>query len=795
MKISLNWIKDYIPELKYDSIEDLKKQMVKTGLDIESFDSESEKFENFIVAEVISTEKHPDADKLTICKVNTGSEQLDVICGAPNVAKGQKVCFARIGAVIPLNEMEIKKTKIRGVTSNGMICSEDELGLSDDHTGIMVLDNKAVPGMKFSDYIGANDYIIEIGVTPNRGDLLSHFGMAREIAAATGFKFVKPEIHVKESEEKSSDNIKITIENTEYCKRFTGRVVKNVEIKESPEWLKKYLTSLGLRPRNNIVDITNFVMLETGQPLHAFDYDRINGKEIIVKLGKKGDKFITLDSKERELNEYSLMVCDAKGPSAIAGVMGGEFSEITDNTKNVFIESAYFDPVCIRKNSKLLGLSTDASQRFERGVDIENVVYASNRAAQLMQELAGGQVCSGLVDANPEPFKKLLVELRPEKASELLGKDISENEIINLLDSINIKLAEKSGGKLYFEIPEFRREDIQREIDLTEEVARLYGYDNFDSVYKFNLDLTANTDYNDGYLKFRDFVKDYLIGKGFNEIISYSQQDERYVKHFSGNFVSIENPNSVEMNAMRTNLLHGILNTMKLNYNRSGKDVSLKLFEIGKVFTNPGDRFEEYENLCFAVSAKSDYSGFDIEEREFDVFDFKGEVQQFLTKLNLENFEYIYYNVNENKFSDVIIDGETAGNLYFLENDDFLEKGQKVFAAEFRFEVLYNKYKPGVKYREINKYPSVKRDLSIVADNSVGYGLIEKSLVKNAGKNLKNIRVFDIYKDNKLGDDKKSIALSLEFNSEDKTLTDEEVNKYIAKIVSGLDKELKIKLR
>lgn len=795
MKISLNWIKDYIPELKYDSIEDLKKQMVKTGLDIESFDSESEKFENFIVAEVISTEKHPDADKLTICKVNTGSEQLDVICGAPNVAKGQKVCFARIGAVIPLNEMEIKKTKIRGVTSNGMICSEDELGLSDDHTGIMVLDNKAVSGMKFSDYIGANDYIIEIGVTPNRGDLLSHFGMAREIAAATGCKFVKPEIHVTESEEKSSDNIKITIENTEYCKRFTGRVVKNVEIKESPEWLKKYLTSLGLRPRNNIVDITNFVMLETGQPLHAFDYDRINGKEIIVKLGKKGDKFITLDSKERELNEYSLMVCDAKGPSAIAGVMGGEFSEITDNTKNVFIESAYFDPVCIRKNSKLLGLSTDASQRFERGVDIENVVYASNRAAQLMQELAGGQVCSGLVDANPEPFKKLLVELRPEKASELLGKDISENEIINLLDSINIKLAEKSGGKLYFEIPEFRREDIQREIDLTEEVARLYGYDNFDSVYKFNLDLTANTDYNDGYLKFRDFVKDYLIGKGFNEIISYSQQDERYVKHFSGNFVSIENPNSVEMNAMRTNLLHGILNTMKLNYNRSGKDVSLKLFEIGKVFTNPGDRFEEYENLCFAVSAKSDYSGFDIEEREFDVFDFKGEVQQFLTKLNLENFEYIYYNVNENKFSDVIIDGETAGNLYFLENDDFLEKGQKVFAAEFRFEVLYNKYKPGVKYREINKYPSVKRDLSIVADNSVGYGLIEKSLVKNAGKNLKNIRVFDIYKDNKLGDDKKSIALSLEFNSEDKTLTDEEVNKYIAKIVSGLDKELKIKLR
>jgi phenylalanyl-tRNA synthetase beta chain len=795
MKISLNWIKNYLPELKYDSIEDLKKRMVKTGLDIESFDSESEKFKNFIVAEVLSAEKHPDADKLTICKVSTGTEELDVICGAPNVEKGQKVCFAKIGAVIPLNGMEIKKTKIRGVTSYGMICAEDELGLSDDHTGIMILDSNAVVGMKFSDYIGANDFIIEIGVTPNRGDLLSHFGMAREIAAATGCKFVKPDIYIKESEEKSSDYIKISIENTEYCRRFTGRVVKNVEIKESPDWLKKYLTSLGLRPRNNIVDITNFVMLETGQPLHAFDYDKINGKEIIVKLGKKGDKFITLDSKERELNEYSLMVCDAKGPSAIAGVMGGEFSEITDNTKNVFIESAYFDPVCIRKNSKLLGLSTDASLRFERGVDIDNVTFASDRAAQLMQELANGKVCAGLVDTYPKPFEKLYVQLRPEKVSEILGKDISENEITGLLESIYLKLSEKSPAGLKFEIPEFRREDIRREIDLIEEVARLYGYDNFENDYNFNLDLTTDVDYNDGYLKFRDLVKNYFIGRGFNEIISYSQQDEKYVKSFSENYVVIENPNSVEMNVMRTNLLCGIINTMKLNYNRSGKDVSLKLFELGKVFGNSGNKFREFENLCFAISAKSDYNGFDIKEREFDVFDFKGEVQQFLTKLNLENFELIYYNVNEKRFSDVIVDGETAGNLYFFDNGDFLEKGQKVFAAEFRFEVLYNKYKPGIKYREINRYPSVKRDLSIVADNRVGYSLIEKSLLNNAGKNLKTIKIFDIYKDYKLGEDKKSIALSLEFNSEDKTLTDEEVNKYIEKIVSGLDKELNIKLR
>lgn len=795
MKISLNWIKNYIPELKFSSIEDLKKQMVKIGLDIESFDSESEKYENFIVAEVIHAEKHPDADKLTICKIDTGSEKLDVICGASNVEKGQKVCFAKIGAVIPQNRMEIRKTKIRGVTSFGMICAEDELGLSDDHSGIMVLDKNAQSGIKFSDYIGANDYLIEIGVTPNRGDLLSHFGMAREIAAATGFEFVKPDVHFEESDEKSSELIKISIESKQYCKRFTGRVVKNVKIVESPVWLKKYLTSVGLRPRNNIVDITNFVMLETGQPLHAFDYDKINGKEIIIKLGEKGDKFITLDSKERELNEYSMMVCDAKGPSAIAGVMGGEFSEITDNTKNVFIESAYFDPVCIRKNSKLLGLSTDASQRFERGVDIENVVYASNRAAQLMQELAGGQVCRGLVDEYPEPFVKLNVNLRPEKAVEILGKNISENEIVNLLESIGIKLTEKSNKKLCFEIPEFRREDIHREIDLVEEIARLYGYDNFENQYNFNLDLTANSDYNDGFLKFRNFVKEYFIGRGFNEIISYSQQDEKNIKRFSEDFVGIENPNSVEMNAMRVNLLYGILNAMKLNYNRSGKDVSLKLFELGKVFRNLKGKFTEFENLCFAISAKSDYDGFDISDREFDIFDLKGEIRQFLTRINLENFELFYYNVNEKRFSDVIINGETAGYVYFLDSDESLEKGQKVFAAEFNLDVLYNNYIPGIKFKEINKFPPVKRDLSIVANQKTGYDEIDKIIRKNAGINLKLIKIFDIYKDIKLGEDKKSIALSLEFNSDDKTLTDEEVNKYIGKIVKGLDKELNIKLR
>jgi len=795
MKISLNWIKNYIPDLKYESIDELRKRMIAIGLDIESFESESEKFNNFIVAEVLTTEKHPDADKLTICKINTGEDEVEVICGASNVKAGQKVCFAKIGALIPSNGMEIKKTKIRGVLSSGMICAEDELGLSDDHSGILVLDSKAKVGTKFSDYINYNDYLIEIGVTPNRGDLLSHFGMAREIAASTGSTFVRKEINLKESSEKTTDNIKISIEDVQYCKRFTGRIVRNLKIGDSPEWLKKHLLAIGLRPRNNIVDITNFIMFETGQPLHAFDYDKIIGKEIIVRLGKAGEKFITLDSKERILNEYSLMVCDAKSTSAIAGVMGGEYSEITDSTVNVFIESAYFDPVCIRKNSKLLGLSTDASQRFERGVDINNVVYASDRAAQLMQQIAGGEILKGIVDVYPEKFTPLTVNLRPEKVNNVLGVDILENDIITLLESIDIKLIDKNADFLSFDIPEFRRVDISREIDLIEEVARLYGYDNIHPSYLFNLDLSSNVDYNDDFLRFKDKIKNYFIGRGYNEIISYSQQDERKITEFSENYVIVDNPNSVEMNVMRVNLLYGMLEAMKLNYNNTGRDTSLKLFELGKVFLDRGKNFTEIEKLCFAVSTKYDYTGFDVKERDFDIFDYKGEVEQFLSKLNLENFELFYYYADGNKVFDVKIERENAGNVYIIEKNNFVEKGQVVYAGEFYLDVLFDKYNSNVKYIEVNKYPSVKRDLSLVINDEMKYTDIEKCIKKNAGKDLKNLSIFDIYRDKKLGSGNKSLSLSFEFNSNDKTLTDDEVGRYMTKIIKGLEKELNIKLR
>lgn len=799
MKISLNWIKQYLSELNSIPFDELHSKMISSGMDIESIEFESEKFRNIIVAEVMSKEKHPDADKLSVCKVNTGTEILNIVCGAENVAAGQKVVLAKIGAFMPGAGFEIKKSKIRGQISEGMICAEDELGLSSDHSGIMVLSPDAPVGIDFADYSGHNDIIIDIGVTPNRGDMLSHFGMAREFAAIINSKIKLPKIELHPTGESVSDYIKISVNEPQYCKRFIGRVVRDVNIKESPEWLKKYLTAIGLRPKNNIVDITNFVMMETGQPLHAFDYDKIRGREIIVRCAKAGEKFITLDGKERILNENSLMVCDAEKPSSIAGIMGGEESEITESTKNVFIESAYFDPVCIRKNSKALGLITDSSQRFERGVDIDMVDYASGRCAMLIEGLADGKVTNGKVDVYPEKFKDVHVPIRASRAEEIIGINFSEEKIISLLESIEIDFCRKEDDKLIFLIPNWRREDLMREIDLIEEVARLYGYERIPASEVFNMDISSHFDYGEEKLDFISHIKDYLIGRGFNEIITYSQQDERKIGFFSDNYVRIENPNSIEMNVMRVNLLYGMLKTMGLNRNLSGKDDSLKLFEVGRVFSDNDNKFSESNHLCFGLSGKCDVQSFDVKDREFDIYDLKGELEMFMNKINIENYFLNYYNaVGEDcKIADVLINNETAGSIYiFFEDDEhFVEKDQKAYLAEFDTDKLFSSGSGIRQYSEINKFPSVKRDLAFLCPESIKYDEIRKQVYQSGGKILSNVKLFDIYKDEKLGKGVKSIALSLEFVSKEKTLTDEEVNKQIEKIKKALEKNSGLQIR
>lgn len=797
MKISLNWIKRLIPDLKIESYDDFFKRMVEIGLDIESIEYEGDKFKNFVIGEVIETQKHPNADKLTICKVNTGNEVLNIVCGASNVRTGQKVCVAKIGAIIPNGGFEIKKNKLRGELSEGMICAEDELGLSADHTGIMVLNEKAEVGSLFSEYIGANDYFIEIGVTPNRGDLFSQIGMAREIAGAFGLKTKLPEIDFKEIDEKASDNIQIEIDSKEYCKRFTGRIVRNIEIKESPEWLKKAIESVGLRPINNIVDITNYVMMETGQPLHAFDYDKIAGKKIIVKTAKEGEKFITLDSKERILNLNSLMVCDAEKPIGIAGIMGGEFSEISEKTKNVLIEVAYFDPVCIRKNSKKLGLQTDASQRFERGVDIDNILYVSKRTASLIQKVAGGEILQGVVDNYPETFKPLEVSIRAKRCSSICGIEFSEDKIISLLNGIEILFIRKEEDKLWFSIPEFRREDIQREIDLIEEVIRLYGYANIECDYNSKVDVSIHTDYDDNFLKFTKETRNYFVGRGFNEIITYSQQDDKKISLFNKDLVLLENPNSVVMNSMRVNLAYGMLSTIATNYNNLGKDISLKLFEIGKVFSRDENKFKEEYVYCFALTGETDKNSFDEVHKHFDYIDIKGELEMLLSKMNIENYEIIYY-YEDNLFFEIKKNDKVLGRIYNFDASSLSKNigiENDVYIVEIFADIVFEFSIKKLEYSELSKYPSVKRDIAVIGDSSIKFKEIYDIIKASGGKLLNKIELFDIYTGDKIGAGKKSLAFSLEFLSYDKTLTDEEISKQINKIVKNLEQKLNLQLR
>jgi phenylalanyl-tRNA synthetase beta chain len=568
-----------------------------------------------------------------------------------------------------------------------------------------------------------------------------------------------------------------------------------VKITDSPEWLKKRILSIGLRPRNNIVDITNFVMFETGQPLHSFDYEKIRKKGIVVKTANEGDKFTTLDGKERILNSKSLMVCDKEGYSAIAGIMGGEFSEITEDTKNIFLESAYFDPVCVRKNSKNLGLQTDASQRFERGVDIDIVEYASNRASSLIQEIAGGEVLEGLIDVYPEKFEKLFVGITAEKTSKILGKKFTKEKIKELLEKIEIAFVKEENSELIFEIPEFRRYDLTREIDLIEEVARLYGYDNLESDFRFCIDTTSHRDYEDEFRKFVKNIRSYFIGRGFNEIITYSQQDKNKVEQFSENYVSIENPNSVEMNTMRINLEYGMLDVIKKNFNFSGTGIPLRLFEIGKVFLERDEKYTEKNILSFAISGKFDFLSFNSEERVFDFFDLKGETDMLMSKLNLENCKYIYYNeqnklcfvLNNEEFGVIKQVNKSHNDLFELEND--------VYIAEFDLNILFKNSGLNKFFNKISKFPSVKRDLAIVVNDDVKYNDLEEHIKESAGKLLNSVSLFDIYTGEKIGRGKKSMTFTLEFLSGEKTLTDNEINITVNKILKSLNKKLSAELR
>lgn len=647
MKISLNWLREYLDITLPVNVNDIVDGMTNLGIEVESVENQAETLKNFVIGKVIERSKHPNADKLSVCKVDAGTgEILNIVCGALNVDSGQTVCVALVGAVIPNGGFEIKKAKLRGEVSEGMICSAKELNLGDDHSGIMVLDTDLPKGTPFSDYLKKNDVVFETGITPNRGDLLSHFGIARELGALIDKKISEPRPDVKVSGNELKGKIEVVIENPYACRRYCGILVEGIKVGESPAWLKDRLSAVGLRPINNIVDITNFVMMECGQPLHAFDYNKIGGKKIIVKDADAIDEFITLDSKKRKLRRDVLLICDADKPVALAGIMGGENSEISGATTDVFIESAYFDPVTTRKSSKYLGLQTDSSYRFERGVDIDKTQWACKRAAQMIAEIAGGNIVNGFIDNYPVKLDKLKVPLRISHLERIAGTTYTKEQTAGLLEKIDIHQTGQENGALVFEIPQARREDLYREIDLIEEVIRINGYDKIDTPEYDNVSLDINDFYNKEY-DFTSGIKDYLVGRGFHGIVTNTLVDQKLTSSFGSDYLSLINPSSDQMTILRTNLFLSHLDVIKLNFDNMNN--SLKFFEVGSNFKyEKNGKIEENKSLLMTLAGYHDLESSDIKPRYFDLLDIKAELKGLLEKLHIDIYNINYYNYTGN---------------------------------------------------------------------------------------------------------------------------------------------------
>jgi phenylalanyl-tRNA synthetase beta chain len=798
VKISLNWIKDYI-NLDGITTEEIVEKLTMSGLEVEDYVDQNKIYSGIVVGLVKDVLKHPDADKLTVCTVFDGTNDLQVVCGAPNVKAGQNVPFAPIGSIIPKGNMEMKKVKIRGVESFGMICAEDELELSKDHSGIMILDDELTSGTAISDALKLNDVIFDIAVTPNRPDALSHIGVARDLSAIFNRDLRIPKLDFLESQQEINQLAKVEIEDKINCPRYSAKVVTGLTITESPEWLKNKLTKIGLRPINNVVDVTNFILHELGQPLHAFDLDRLANKKIIVKSLKTELKFTTLDSKERILPSGIMMICDGNREVAIAGVMGGENSEVTESTKNILIESAYFNPTSIRRTAKNLQLATDSSYRFERGTDPLNTVFAAQRAAQLISSIAGGEIVKGVIDEYPAKFKQTEVKFRFAKMKKLLGYEIPKEEVIRIFQKLGINLLKDMGEALEVIIPT-SRPDIYREADLIEEVARIAGYDKIPVIEKVSITLHKRKDDFD----LEDKVREYAVAIGFNEMVNNPLVPDSESK-ISGNPIEISNPQSNDMAFLRTSLLVSALHSVSNNIKKGEKDISV--FEIGNVFEKLNDNldsfsdFHEKKRLLLILTGKKLKRQWHSPEEEFDIFDLKGVVSSFLSKLSLDNVLNDSYNSIQNKiyeyqftvnFKDVLfgIGGKLSKNI-LLEFDI----NQPVFSFECDLGVLTKFSGQRKKFTELLKYPKVHRDFAFLFEKSINYTLVKDFILTESNVILKNVELFDLFESNEMGKDKKSMAFNLEYYDFERTLTDEEVEKDFQSLISKVENNFNAILR
>jgi phenylalanyl-tRNA synthetase beta chain len=807
MKISYNWLKTIINiDLPASEIASL---LTASGLEvegIENFESLKGGLKGLVVGHILEIQKHPDADRLNLTKVDIGNgAPLSIVCGASNVAAGQKVIVATVGTqLFPTNgePFEIKKSKIRGALSEGMICAEDEIGLGSSHDGIMVLPAETKTGMPASDFFKIEtDQVFEIGLTPNRSDAASHLGVARDLAAIINSSNNNSKIQIELQglqqlpEASQQEQVQIIIDHPEACQRFSGLVLRDIQVGESPIWLQNRLKALGVRPINNIVDITNFVLHELGQPLHAFDLNAISGNTILVRTPKIGEKLVTLDSVERTLAPDDLLICNQDEPMSLAGIFGGKHSGVTENTKAVFIESAYFNPSYIRKTSKYHGLKTDASFRFERGTDPEMTVKALIRAANLILELAGGKVSMELTDIYPEKLAPYTVAFSLNNCNDLIGKELDRNVVKTILTNLDIEIDSEGSDGLLLKVPRYKT-DVTREADVIEEVMRIYGYNNVE-VSKA-ISYTAFNEPENFDIALEDKASGILEGFGFNEIMNLSLGAEKN-NQLDGKTIKLINPLSQDLNVLRTDMLMSGLEALAYNINRRNTD--LKLFEIGRTyFYHPEAAFKylEQKNLSIFVSGNLFNENPYGLKHKADFSFLKAAVSQLLEKCGMQNLkstesEYAHFEFGLTyKFKNKTVAELGSVSPASLKQFDI---SQPVYYALIHWEMLLNAFsKKDVTYSEIPKFPFVKRDLALLLDQSVQYRQIEELAFSLEKKFLKEVNLFDIYQDKKLGS-KKSYAVSFTLLNKEATLTEKQIETVMDKLISGYKEKLGAELR
>lgn len=797
MKISYSWLKQFLDtDLKPEEISTI---LTSIGLEVESLERVQAVpggLEGLVIGYVKERSQHPNADRLSITKVDVGAgEDLQIVCGAPNVAAGQKVVVATVGCTVHPTSGEpfkINKSKIRGEVSEGMICAEDEIGLGKSHDGIMVLPEDAPIGKEAKEFFNLqDDFLFEIGLTPNRADAASHLGVARDIAAYLQIDIKKPIVDsFKIAEETSA--IEVIIEDAVAAPRYSGLTISGIEVKESPDWLKEKLAVIGVRAINNVVDVTNYVLHDLGQPLHAFDADEIKGNKVVVKKCTEGTLFKTLDEVERKLSADDLMICNAQEPMCIAGVFGGITSGVKATTKNIFLESAYFNPVSVRKTAKRHGLKTDSSFRFERGTDPEITVYALKRAALLIQEVAGGTISSQIFDHYPQPIPYFEVDLSLDRVNKIIGQVIPDEEIISIIKSLGITIVKAENRLLQLQVPSYKV-DVTREIDVIEEVLRIYGYDNIDIPGKVNASLNYSSKPDKEAVQHT--IADLLSANGYFEILSNSLTKKAFTLE-EEKVVQILNPLSSDLDVMRQSLLYSGLEAIAYNSNR--KQADLKLYEFGKTYFLEEEKYQENNCLAIFVTGKTP-ANWQNAAKEYSFYQIKATVDAIIQKLNVSNL--ISEDLKDSEFAYGITykKGQKTLVRFGAVENAALKKAdvdKTVFAAIFNWDLVFTIIRNNkITYQEISKFPAVKRDLSMLLNADISFEQLKKIALKTDKKLLKAVDVFDVYQGDKLPEGKKSYALSFVLQDEEQTLADKQIDAVMQKLITNFEKEIGAEIR